>query len=144
MLSEDPTRGAAAPQHRRGLEENDEAEFQRFGPAAAVDTQTATDSQWLRETLDRESGNFLEFVRAEIAARAGGDGDGDHEAEMGEAASGGGGGGGVAFESILAPAKHSKTVAAQGFYHVLALATKGALDVEQDVAFGPIRLEIVG
>lgn len=111
--------------------------FQLYGPAAAVDTQTAAQSQWLKATLDQESTNFLEFVKAQIAVRpAGGDEDEDELAsdEAGENV--------VIFEKLLPPREHSKIVAAQAFHHVLALATKGLVSVMQDVGYGPIRLGI--
>lgn len=109
-------------------------DFELYGPAAQVDTQTAAQSQWQRAALDSESTNFLAFVQTAIA-----EADEAREAalpgseEMEEEA-----GGSVAFEALLPHAGNSCIVAAQGLLHVLALGTKGLLRVEQEVAFGPI------
>ncbi|KAK0387910.1 hypothetical protein NLU13_4155 [Sarocladium strictum] len=51
----------------------------------------------------------------------------------------------VDFEDLADPATHSKAVAAQAFLHVLSLATKNVVDVQQDCGdgftpFGPIRV----
>lgn len=104
---------------------NAEDEFQLYGPAAAVSTQVAAGSQWMRATLDQESNNFLEFVRTDIAAK----GTDTEEAPRS-----------VFFEDLLPASQHSKIVAAQAFHHMLALATKGFIDVQQDSAYGPISL----
>jgi len=41
-------------------------ERERFGPAAQVSTQTAAESQWVREAMDVEAGNFLAFVETAL------------------------------------------------------------------------------
>lgn len=105
---------------------NAEDEFQLYGPAAGVSTQVAAESQWMRATLDQESNNFLEFVRNDIAAKAA---DVDDEAPRS-----------VFFDNLLPTSQHSHIVAAQAFHHVLALATKGLIDVQQDLAYGRISL----
>ncbi|MCJ1434419.1 hypothetical protein MMC27_003787 [Xylographa pallens] len=120
---------------------DDEAleDFQLYGPAADVDTQTAAQSQWLRETLDRESTNFLDFVKAEIAVtatRLNEDEDelaGDSNVLKDS----------INFHELLPPAQHSKIVAAQAFHHMLALANKGLLNVDQTVGYGPIKVVVV-
>ncbi|KAL9639966.1 MAG: hypothetical protein Q9164_000595 [Protoblastenia rupestris] len=120
--------------------------FQIHGPAAGVGTQTAAESQWMKATLDREASNFLEFVKAEIAAlpprrpRFERDID-DDEDELSlpvEAVARPA----VLFEDLLPPAQHSAIVAAQALHHVLALATKSLVDVKQDEPFGGIRLSL--
>ncbi|KAL9594620.1 MAG: hypothetical protein Q9179_005313 [Wetmoreana sp. 5 TL-2023] len=115
--------------------------FQLYGPAAGVDTQTAAHSQWIRKTLDTESYNFLEFINAEVAAKAAAAA--AEEQELGE--------GVVAavpkavsFEELLPPQRNSKIVAAQGLLHTLTLATKGLIKVEQEEDFGAIELRVVG
>lgn len=55
----------------------------------------------------------------------------------------------VNFEQLADPAIHTKAVAAQAFLHVLSLATKNVIDIEQDggadfIPFGPIRVGISG
>ena len=112
-------------------------EFQLYGPAAGVSTQTAAESQWIKATLDEESGNFLNYIEGGVIAKA--------PAEIKEQ-------GGdelarpkpyVLFEELLPPEKHSSVVAAQGLLHVLALATRGLINVEQERGYGPIRLGVV-
>ena len=114
----------------------DDPEFQLYGPAAAVDTQTAAQSQWVVGALDTEAHNFLAFLRAEIAAkivgaeRAGGQLE-DEDAET------------VTFEGLLPPEQHSKVVASQGLLHVLSLVTKGLIVVRQEEAFAKIEIGVV-
>ena len=114
-------------------------DFELYGPAAQVDTQTAAQSQWQRAALDSESNNFLAFVQTAIA-----EADearekavpGDEEAEQVS--------GSVEFETLLPPEKNTRIVAAQGLLHVLALGTKNLLRVEQEETFGPILMRGVG
>jgi hypothetical protein len=114
----------------------DGPEFQLYGPAVTVDTQTAAQSQWLTPALDIESQNFLVFLRAEINAKiiAAEQAAGQLEDEQVNM---------VTFESLLPPERHNKAVAAQGLLHVLSLATKGLVEVRQEDAFGTIRIGIV-
>ncbi|KAL8808536.1 MAG: hypothetical protein Q9182_000087 [Xanthomendoza sp. 2 TL-2023] len=113
-------------------------EFQLLGPAAAVDTQTAAQSQWMRATLDTESNNFLDFVKDEISGKVPPINEAGDEASQAAAAPSS-----VFFEQLLPPTQNSKVVAAQAFLHVLALATKGMLEVEQNEDYGPIQLGLV-
>ncbi len=113
-------------------DEND-PEFQLYGPAAAVDTQTAQQSRWVQIALDIEAHNFLTFVTAEIDAKAAA-GIGEEDEDKGK----------VTFEGILSPEQHSKVVAAQGLLHVLSLATKGLIEVRQEEAFGAIEIGVAG
>ncbi len=109
-------------------------DYQLYGPGAAVDTQTAAQSQWMRATLDQESFNFLEFVKVGIAdeqQRL------PHEVEGERAREGS-----VVFEKLLPPTENSKVVAAQALLHTLALATKNLLKVEQAEAYGEIRMSL--
>ncbi|KAI7207265.1 hypothetical protein KC343_g6614 [Hortaea werneckii] len=110
-------------------------DFELYGPAAHVDTQTAAQSQWQRAALDSESTNFFSFVRAAIAeadeARAAA-ALGDEEMEEMD--------GTVEFATLLPPEHNTNIVAAQGLLHVLALGTKHLLNVQQEEAFGPIVL----
>jgi meiotic recombination protein REC8 len=116
-----------------------ESQFELFGPAAQVDTQTAGSSQWVREALDREGENFFEYVKNTIEERQGdelGGGDDDEGEEY------------VTFEELFPPTQNSKIVAAQAFYHVLTLATRGRVWVEQDLdervlePWGEIRIVV--
>ena len=118
-----------------GLEEDN---FELYGPAAQVDTQTAAQSQWQRSALDGESINFLAFVqtgieqadqiRAEAAL-----GDEEVDAVTGT----------VDFETLLPTENNSFVVAAQALLHVLALGTRDMLQVEQEEAFGAMTLRVV-
>ncbi|KAK5718215.1 R8 protein [Elasticomyces elasticus] len=131
-------RGAGGDVEMSGLGLTDE-DFELFGPAAEVDTQTAAQSQWVRTALDTESSNFLGFVQAAIAEadavrEQAGDGDEEDDDAMGT----------VLFENLLEPARNTCVVAAQGLLHVLALGTKGLLEVGQDEPFTGITLRAVG
>ena len=110
----------------QGSEAND---FELYGPAAGVSTQTAAESQWVKATLDRESGNFLGFVKAEITAK-------EQRMEAGAADTSEE----VEFEELLPPTQHSKIVASQALLHVLSLATKGLIFVRQEMGYGPIAI----
>ena len=115
-------------------------DFELYGPGAGVATQTAAGSQWVKSALTQEASNFLAFVKAEIEAREPPiQADEDELSREVQIA--------VLFEDLLPPARHSKPVGAQGFYHMLALATAGQLKVKQvnldDLeGFGPIYLEV--
>ena len=112
-------------------------DFQLHGPGAVVSTQTAADSQWVKSTLNQEANNFLTFVEAQIAALPPPDDDEEDELSglMQPKTS-------VAFEELLPPQENTKIVAAQALYHVLALATKSLLNVNQDLADGSINLSL--
>ena len=110
-------------------------DFQLYGPAAGVDTQTAAQSQWLRTTLDTESNNFLEFIKTEISNRAATAQEAGDELTARISAPDS-----VFFEEVLPPTQNTNIVAAQGFHHVLALATKGLIRVDQQEHYGPIKL----
>ena len=112
-------------------------DFQLYGPAAAVDTQTAADSQWIEATLDHEAHNFLGFVRTQIEAIPA-----PADEEEDELTSTGRPKGSVTFEELLPPTQHSKLVAAQALHHVLALATKGLLIIRQEEPYGSIDLTL--
>lgn len=113
-------------------------DFQLYGPAAAVTTQQAAESQWMRATLDQESDNFLQFVKMEMAAKPVRADEEDGDELAGETKRE------MFFGELLPPEKHTRAVAAQGLHHVLALATKGLLRVQQAEHYGAIALEVVG
>lgn len=108
-------------------------EFELYGPAADVSTQEAATSQWVAETLEKEAFNFLEFLQTRIQQK---ERDDDFEMDEGGVTS-------TTFQDLL-PVNNSKIVAAQGLLHVLSLATKGLINVQQDEAFGDIKLSVVG
>lgn len=112
-------------------------DFQLHGPAAAIDTQTAGQSQWMRATLDREANNFLEFVKAEITALPAHASDDEDELSGDRLPTFS-----VSFERLLPPTQHSKVVAAQALHHLLALATKSLITVRQDSPYSSIDLSL--
>lgn len=114
-------------------------DFEMFGAAADVDTQTASSSQWMKDIMDRESGNFFEYVKNTIDEKSGD--------ELGDAAEAEDRS--VTFAELFATTSNTSIVAAQAFYHVLTLATKRRVWVEQDVdgelfqPFGEIRIGVL-
>lgn len=113
-----------------------------FGPAAQVDTQTAGSSQWTKEALERESGNFFDYLSNTISEKLNDELLDENNGEEGESC--------VTFEELFDPITNSQIVAAQAFYHVLSLATKGRVWVQQDVGdndtpnpFGAIRIGVI-
>ena len=111
--------------------------FQLYGPAAGVSTQTAAESQWMRATLNHESNNFLEFLKADIERKLPRIGEEDQESTGVNVPPQS-----VIFEELLPPSQHTKVVAAQALHHVLALATKGLITVQQDLDYGPVILRL--
>ncbi|ESZ91470.1 hypothetical protein SBOR_8131 [Sclerotinia borealis F-4128] len=99
-------------------------EFEMFGPAANVDTQTAGQSQWVRDVMDTESENFLDFVRISIEERYAEEDIFREDRQLKDKK--------VGFVELFNPGTNSEVVAAQAFLHVLALATKGKIWVDQD------------
>ncbi|KAK3310883.1 uncharacterized protein B0T15DRAFT_564669 [Chaetomium strumarium] len=100
---------------------------------AAYDTQSA--SQMMRHALDREGRNFLGYV--ESIAREKGYPDIDDENSNGRWW--------VEFDKLFQPEDQKRAVVAQAFYHVLSLATKNVIKVEQNgqgghEPFGTIHL----
>jgi len=124
LPEEEPEKDDARPV--TGTQQQREDDRERFGPAANVDTQTAEQSQWVRDVMEHESHNFLEFVQTAMAREESG---GPPAEEM-------------TFEALLPPKENSAVVAAQALLHLLSLATRNLLAVRQDEAFGEIRFSI--
>ncbi|CZT03300.1 related to meiotic cohesin rec8 [Rhynchosporium agropyri] len=131
--------------HPGGIRSSSQAiggdDFEIFGAAAGVDTQTAGSSQWMRDVMDRESKNFFEYVKNTIDEKSSDEiGDGD-DTQLKDKT--------VTFEELFVPEKNTCIVAAQAFYHILSLATKRRVWVAQDVnndllaPFGEIRIGVV-
>ncbi|GAB7352568.1 hypothetical protein MBLNU459_g2952t1 [Dothideomycetes sp. NU459] len=116
-------------------------DFELFGAAAAVDTQTAGAPSWVRQALDSESANFLSFVRAGIEESDNARDENSHD-ETGD-------GvdilqkGSMLFETLLPHSENSRVVAAQAMLHVLTLATKNLLRVTQMEHFEAISLQVL-
>ena len=112
-------------------------DFEQYGPAANVDTQTAQTSQWMRKTLEDEAMNFLGFVQTVLSGQVdqqGTDGDELPQREKRDD---------ITMDALLPPEQNSAVVGAQALLHILALATKGLLNVRQDAPFGEIVLSAV-
>ncbi|KAJ5612242.1 hypothetical protein N7510_005436 [Penicillium lagena] len=75
----------------------------------------------VQSTLDRESLNFLDFIKSKVESQVGPNwrGSGEKPSQ-------------IAFSTILPPVKTSRAVATQGLMNALTLATKGALALSQD------------
>lgn len=95
------------------------SDFEEFGHAAFVNTQEAQESQWMNSTLDRASNEFLEYVSDQV--RATGAPLRDHKNDLLW----------VEFEELAPAGQYPRIVAAQAFLHVLTLATKNLIKVEQ-------------
>jgi meiotic recombination protein REC8, fungi type len=148
---------APSSSHAHGFESQGagDEEFEVFGPAANVDTQTAGTSQWVRQALDKESNNFFEYVRNSIDEKVPEElGLGQDEIDGGVGKAKGkareveGGSGYVTFEELFDEERNTAMVAAQAFYHVLCLATKHRVWVVQDEGAegelgGEIRIGVV-
>lgn len=103
-------------------------DFELYGPSANVDTQTAAQSQWIAQTLENEAYNFLTFVNTKVQKMAEEDQERDNH---------------VTLDELLPPTQNSQVVGAQAFLHVLALATKGLLEVSQAEPYGEIEIAVV-
>jgi meiotic recombination protein REC8 len=113
-------------------------EFEIFGPTAAVDTQTAQDSYWIKEALARESLNFLEYVKNTLLEQEIDEMEDDSlmgGVETTKARE-------VSFETLFPPESNSMMVAAQAFHHVLTLATKNLLHVKQTEPYAEIWMGV--
>ncbi|CAG8983448.1 hypothetical protein HYALB_00000617 [Hymenoscyphus albidus] len=106
----------------------EDAEFEQFGPAAEVDTQTAGQSQWVRQALDKESNNFFEYVQNTILEQQ------DDELSFHENQQPKKRNSSVTFQKLFEHEKTTTIVAAQAFYHILTLATRNRLAIMQHEA----------
>lgn len=149
MVSASPLVGRGRPSVVEGLGEADptsdaamlgsmgdffEEDFERYGPGAGVDTQTAAQSSWQKAALDNESNNFYDFIENAIDEKRQAAELLDLPSENIKE---------VEFEELLHPVTNSIVVAAQGLLHVLTLGTKNLISVEQQEHYGPIRLSLL-
>ena len=106
-------------------------DFDIGGPPSLSSAREAVQDPWSAATLETEAQNFFAFLMTQILSqRQQGDGLPDEEPSDRSAT----------FEELLPPRTHSKAVASQALLHVLALASKDFIDVEQTDAFGDITL----
>lgn len=111
-------------------------EFELHGPPADIEGAVAVETEQNRESLDQESVNFLQYLRSGLEAgqpAAATESGTDVPVETASRDF-------VVFEELLQPSETSHMVAAQAFYHTLALATRNLITVEQTVPFGEIRM----
>ena len=108
-------------------------DFELYGPSALVSPQQAAQSQWAAATLDSEAQNFLLFLDTQIKDKMK-DVEDDREDVEAE----------IVFEELLPRDQNSPVVASQAFIHVLALATKNLIKVEQEEPFGAIKMSLLG
>ncbi|KDN68302.1 hypothetical protein CSUB01_06912 [Colletotrichum sublineola] len=103
------------------------------GVTANAQQEDEYSSQWIRSNLDTASEQFLQWAEEE-AKKTGQVKEGDDKKTRRW----------VEFEDLVSPAKDNHVVATQAFHHILTLATKDAISVEQQVdnmqPFGPIRI----
>ncbi|KAL9943905.1 hypothetical protein ACHAP6_001731 [Verticillium nonalfalfae] len=109
---------------------------EEVGAAFTVNPQQEVGPQWMRTTLDVDSECFLRYslTQAERTGRARSC-DGEESSRRW-----------VEFEELARPEEHSKAIAAQAFYHILTLRTKGMLALQQEWEntrpFGIIRIGV--
>ncbi|KAF8250538.1 hypothetical protein K440DRAFT_640093 [Wilcoxina mikolae CBS 423.85] len=104
-------------------------QFEFFGPDAEVETQVAN-TQWVRETMERESFEFYGFLKKRILE--------EHEKREIDVDINF-----ITFQTLIEPGRNRKIVAAQAFSHTLLLATKGLVTVSQEQPFGIIQISAV-
>ncbi|RMZ86099.1 hypothetical protein DV737_g76, partial [Chaetothyriales sp. CBS 132003] len=114
-------------------------DFEFYAPSAKVDAQTAANSQWLKTTMEDEAINFLDFLDTKIAERGVDMLRAADEATSMEVRAGKS----ITLDELLPPVENTSVVGAQALLHVLSLATKGFVDVEQTEPWETIRLWIV-
>jgi meiotic recombination protein REC8 len=109
-------------------------DFERYGPGANVDTQTAAQGSWQKAALDKESNNFYDFIENAIdEKRKAAEALDLPSDEINDAE----------FEELLDPVTNSFIVAAQALLHVLTLGTKNLISVKQQEHYGPIQLSLL-
>ena len=108
--------------------------FDIGGPPSLSSAQQAVHDPWSAATLETEAQNFFAFLQTQILSQRQQDGLPDDEPSDRSAT----------FEELLPPRLHGKAVASQALLHVLALASKDLIDVEQVDAFGNITLTLKG
>ncbi|KAF8449950.1 Rec8 like protein-domain-containing protein [Terfezia claveryi] len=103
-------------------------DFEFFGPGANIGTQDANASQWLNATMEKESQNFLEFVRTAYLQKV--------QEEVNTV-------GFITMDELVPPHQSHAIVAAQALQHILLLATRGFITVQQRVLlYGEIRIRL--
>ena len=97
-----------------------------FPELPAAEPQLATDEPQIRQGLDQDSANFLQYILTNVEQVPQQDPTEETRIQS------------VKFEVLLPPTRHSKVVAAQAFHHTLLLATRNVITIEQTTPFGDI------
>jgi meiotic recombination protein REC8 len=154
MVSASPLHGRGQPGGLNALNLEASDNFSNLGGDDFGMPGSSSDGAWeesaqpnkasfhVREALSAEGENFLTYVsnaitekRTRVEARAADMSDvlqADATADIDE----------VLFEEILPSRENSRMIAAQGLLMVLALSTRGMLDVRQEEGFGEIGLSL--
>lgn len=98
-----------------------------FGTGANTGTQNANSSQWLNATMEKESQNFLEFIRTAYLKKVTTEGNTEDFITMNE---------------LVPPHQSRAIVGAQALQHILLLATRGFINVQQRTLYGNIRIRL--
>ncbi|KAK5991109.1 Meiotic recombination rec8-like protein [Cladobotryum mycophilum] len=127
----DPADEASVLGHFR----SQDSSFVLGGPVSFLDLPAENDTQPSVEALDVASQNFLSYAIEEASKKGTTRNLGQKSRRW------------IEFEELAHPTTHSKGSAAQSFLHVLSLASKSTISVEQDGAdrmkpFGAIRIGI--
>ncbi|KAK6500571.1 hypothetical protein TWF506_003343 [Arthrobotrys conoides] len=88
-------------------------------------------SSWFAETLERESHNFFEYLRFQLLSKY--ENKPIIRSEYHD----------LSFDELIPPKDSSQVVAAQGFHHLLHLATRGSIRVRQDGYLEPIFISMM-
>ncbi|KAK8227988.1 Rec8 like protein-domain-containing protein [Phyllosticta paracitricarpa] len=140
-------RGLEAAEHEHEQEEDleetlgafdsdmaiDGDEFELYGAAAGVDTQTANQSQFAHAQFDRQIVQFGEFIFETMQKKKA-----DEDEEAGQV----GKDDELLFGELIRPQSNTKAVAAQGFMHLLGLATQGRITVQQNEPYSDISISL--
>ncbi|KAK6085348.1 hypothetical protein SCUP234_02896 [Seiridium cupressi] len=102
--------------------------------APAEEVSAEVENQYTREALDREGNNFLGYIDQTVRENGERRHDEDFEQQRKW----------ISFDDVFVLSTTDRATAAQAFYHVLTLVTKGQMVVEQDgegkVPFGGIHV----
>lgn len=112
--------------------ESETTEFELDSPAALVPSQQAAPTGWLEETLENESRNFLLFLRARVKEK---EGNTEENIDLSIADA-------ITLDELLHIPETNRVVVARALLHILALATKDLIRVNQSEPFGDIMLVI--
>ncbi|KAF2135765.1 uncharacterized protein K452DRAFT_303302 [Aplosporella prunicola CBS 121167] len=126
-----------------GVSLNDEEEFELYGTAAGVDTQTANESQFLNTSLLQEENNVRVWMYNALKEKMGVPAGDEEDVPESDAVPEGLFESEILFEELVPLEGNTRIVACQAFMHVLSLTTKGFITAMQEEPFADIRLALV-